>query len=139
VNRAAILGAVLAVAGVLGGCGHEAATHATATPEPGTTAGGPVSVIPTTPAGPSTRSIAVTVRDGQVSGDTGRVEVAPGTPIMLSVTSDVADEIHLHGYDKEVQIPAGGTGSISFTADIPGVFEVELHESGLSLFQLQVG
>jgi hypothetical protein len=56
----------------------------------------------------------------------------------LAVSSDVADKVHLHGYDKEAQIPAGETGSVSFTADIPGVFEVELHESGLQLLQLQV-
>ncbi|MGH3897198.1 MAG: hypothetical protein ACRDTA_02895 [Pseudonocardiaceae bacterium] len=78
------------------------------------------------------------VRGGQPSGETGRVKVALGTPITLAVSSDVADKVHLHGYDKEAQIPAGETGSVSFTADIPGVFEVELHESGLQLLQLQV-
>jgi hypothetical protein len=132
VNRAAILVAVLAVAGVFGGCGHASMTHgASSSPEPGS----PTSAVP---AGPSARSINVSVRGGQVSGDTGRVEVPLGTPVTLSVNSDMTDELHLHGYDKEVQIPAGGTGSIDFTADIPGVFEVELHESGLALLQLQV-
>lgn len=128
-NRAASIVAALAVVGVLGGCGQQ----------PGSTprAGSPATPS-TEPAGPSARTISVTVRDGQATGDTGRVEVPLGTSVTLSVTSDVADEIHLHGYDQEVRIPAGGTGSVSFTADIPGVFEVELHESGLALLQLQV-
>jgi hypothetical protein len=91
-----------------------------------------------TPAGPSARVLTLTVSGGKASGDTDRVVVALGTPVTINVTSDAADEVHVHGYDKETQIPAGGTGSVAFTADIPGVFEVELHESGLQLLQLQV-
>ncbi len=90
------------------------------------------------PTGPSARVINITVRGGQISGDTGRVEVPLGTPVTINVTSDVADEVHIHGYEKKAEIPAGGSASVSFAADIPGVFEGELHESGLQLLQLQV-
>jgi hypothetical protein len=99
--------------------------------------GGPDS-SPPTPVGSAVRMITITVRGGQVSGETGRVIVALGTPVTLSVTSDVAEEAHVHGYDREVEIPAGGSASVSFTADIPGVFEVELHKSKRQLLQLQV-
>lgn len=62
-----------------------------------------------------------------------------GTPVTVSVTSDVADEIHVHGYDRKGRIPTvGGTGLVSFTANTPGVFEVELEQSKLHLVQLQV-
>jgi hypothetical protein len=44
------------------------------------------------------------------------------------VTSDTADEIHIHGYDIEKEVGAGGTVTIDFAADIPGQFEVEAHE-----------
>ena len=47
---------------------------------------------------------------------------------MLVVKSDVADEVHLHGYDISRDVPAGGTVRISFTATLPGRFEVELEE-----------
>lgn len=147
-NRVRVLVGALAVAGgVLTGCGAESSTGAapegsTAAPSPApTTVVGPTSspvTTPTTPTGPAARVIALTVQGGQVAGDTGRVEVPLGTPVTINVTSDVADELHVHGYDKEAQIPAGDTGSVSFTADIPGVFEVELHESGKQLLQLQV-
>jgi hypothetical protein len=65
--------------------------------------------------------------------------VATGTPIVLSVSSDVADEIHVHGYDRKANIPAGATASVTFVANAPGVFEVELENSKLQLLQLQVG
>jgi heme/copper-type cytochrome/quinol oxidase subunit 2 len=85
------------------------------------------------------RTINVKVHGGKVSGDSGRITVPLGTPIVLSVTSDVADEIHVHGYDRKAKVPAGATGSVAFTAKTPGVFEVELENSKLQLLQLQVG
>ena len=70
---------------------------------------------------------------GQVSGDTGRVPVASGDHVTLVITSDVADEVHLHGYDLEAELSPGQPAEITFDATIPGVFEVELHEAGTLL------
>ena len=49
----------------------------------------------------------------QVTGDTGRVPVAAGEHVTLSVTGDVADEEHVHGYDldAEVQVYSNETGA----------------------------
>ncbi|MEU7784586.1 hypothetical protein [Amycolatopsis sp. NPDC049159] len=80
-----------------------------------------------------------TVRGGKRVAGPDRVEVAPGRAVRLEVTSDTADELHVHGYDKEVELTAGQPGSVSFTADVPGLFEVELHHSGAKLTQLRVG
>ena len=44
------------------------------------------------------------------------------------MTSDVADEVHVHFNDDEKDVAAGGTVTFDFTADKPGVYEVELHE-----------
>ncbi|MGH3669585.1 MAG: hypothetical protein ACRDSH_02965, partial [Pseudonocardiaceae bacterium] len=84
-------------------------------------------------------TVDVKVQGGKVSGDTGRVTVPLGTPVVLSVSSDVADEIHVHGYDRKAPVPAGTTASVTFTANKPGVFDVELENSKLQLLQLQVG
>lgn len=90
------------------------------------------------PIAPTTHTISITVRGGQATGDTGQVTVPLGTPVTLSVTSDVADEIHVRGYDRKAKIPAGGTASVNFTANSPGVFDVELEESKLHMLQLHV-
>jgi heme/copper-type cytochrome/quinol oxidase subunit 2 len=58
--------------------------------------------------------------------------------VTVRVTSDVADEIHVHGYDLKQDVEAGSTAEISFTADIPGVFEVELENAGFKLADLEV-
>ena len=39
-----------------------------------------------------------------------------GDRIQFSVTSDVADEIHVHGYDLKKDVPAGGSVRFSFPA-----------------------
>lgn len=96
----------------------------------------------TTPAAPdpapAATVIEVTYADGQLTGVDPRVEVARGEQVVLRVTSDVAEEVHVHGYDLYIDIPAGGTGEAAFTADIPGAYEVELHEVGRPIFQLRV-
>ena len=130
--------ALAVVGGVLGGCGREPGTGGASTAAPVPSGAGSSAAPAPAPAGPTTRAISITVRGGTASGETGRVTVPLGTPVTMSVTSDVADKIHVHGYDRKAEIPAGGTASVSFTATVPGVFEVELEQSKLQLLQLQV-
>jgi hypothetical protein len=47
--------------------------------------------------------------------------------------------VHVHGYDLTADLAAGTPAELSFTATIPGVFEVELHDAGTVLRSLQVG
>jgi hypothetical protein len=83
--------------------------------------------------------IEVTVSGGQVSGDTGRIQVPQGQHVSLVITTDVADEVHVHGYDLQQELAPGTPATIAFDATVPGVFEVELHEAGTLLLTLQVG
>ncbi|MFD2093566.1 cupredoxin domain-containing protein [Blastococcus deserti] len=140
-SPAALAGLSLAV--VLTGC---AGTDSAAAPDgatvstptaTATTSGGPASAAPTAAA--EGQRIEVTVAGGQVTGDTGRIPVPAGEQLTLAVTSDVADEVHLHGYDLTADLTPGQPAELSFTASIPGVFEVELHEAGTVLLSLQVG
>ena len=56
----------------------------------------------------------------------------------LNPTSD--DEFHLHGYElgDGMTVPAGTTQTFNFTADQPGEFELESHETGDVLLVLSV-
>ncbi|MFI6939754.1 hypothetical protein ACIBI4_10805 [Streptomyces sp. NPDC050418] len=88
--------------------------------------------------GSADRTVTITVDGTEVSPAPGRVEVKKGERVRLSVTSDRADTLHVHGYDKEADLPAGRAGTLTFTADRTGLFEVETHVSGLLLTQLVV-
>lgn len=83
-------------------------------------------------------TIAVTLVDGEVIGDGGRVEVELGSTVNIVLTSDVADEVHLHGYNISMPVSSGAETTLTFEATIPGVFEVELETLGERLLSLQV-
>jgi heme/copper-type cytochrome/quinol oxidase subunit 2 len=68
----------------------------------------------------------------------GRVPVPAGEQVTLAITSDVADEVHVHGYDLTAALTRGQPTELTFAATIPGVFEVELHDAGTVLLTLQV-
>ena len=80
----------------------------------------------------------ITVANGEVQAPNDRVEVPLGSMVVITVTSDAPDEGHVHGYDLEFAVGPDEPGTVEFPADIPGVFEVELHDSGKVLFQLRV-
>ncbi len=98
----------------------------------------PASTDDSSAADPSAMVIEATVSGGKVTVAEDRFEVAKGTDVVIRVTDDVEEPIHLHGYDIEVDAAPGKPAEIAFTADIPGVFEVELEDSGTLLFEIEV-
>lgn len=92
----------------------------------------------TTPKPETPVTIRITVRDGRTVGGLARPKVKKGDRVVLVVTSDVADEVHLHGYDLSRDVAAGGRARIAFRATIPGRFEVELEERGIPIAELTV-
>jgi hypothetical protein len=82
--------------------------------------------------------IDVGVVEGQSDGE-DRYEVDGGSVVRITVVADVADEVHVHGYDIFGDVAPEAAAVIEFTADIPGIFEVELEGSRMVLFELVVG
>jgi hypothetical protein len=94
----------------------------------------------TDPSAPVT--IEIRQQDGSIEPADGRVvEVEQGQPIQLVVTSDVADEIHVHSdpeHEFEIRKGADAEELPSFTLESPGRFPVESHHLELTLVTLQV-
>ena len=141
-------GVVLALV-VLAGCAS-APTQAGPTTA---TAGSSRAVSPSTPAEASTAStpapassppaarvveVSVRISGGTVEPPPSSVEVEEGATVRLRVTSDTADELHVHGYDEEEALAPGRESVLEFVADRSGAFEVETHESGRTLLRLLV-
>ena len=82
--------------------------------------------------------IQVAVRNGQVIPALHRVDFERGDQFRLIVDSDEADEVHVHGFDVEKPVRPGEPAVFNLTADQPGLYEVETHESELTLLQLVV-
>jgi heme/copper-type cytochrome/quinol oxidase subunit 2 len=75
---------------------------------------------------------------GVVTTETNRVKARIGDTVEIIVTSDVAEEVHLHGYDIVADLEPSVATTLRFTADIPGIFELEMENSGTLIFELEV-
>jgi hypothetical protein len=118
----------------LSACGGEDDPPTVAPGNASTTAPGATATTPTTAA----TVLAVTVRGGSVVEGASRQRATLNQPVTIRVTSDVADEVHVHGYDKRVNVAAGGTAEVTFVANLPGVYEVEFERTHKLLFTLEV-
>jgi hypothetical protein len=72
------------------------------------------------------------------AGKVTKLRFDEGETVRFRARSPKAEEIHVHGYDRYVDLPAGKTVTESFEADITGIFEIELHGSGEVIGELRV-
>lgn len=82
--------------------------------------------------------IRVNISNGTVTPPPAPVDVQLGRTVIIEVTSDANDEIHVHGYELTAPVTAGQPAQLMVNATIPGQFEVELHNDELQLFTLRV-
>jgi hypothetical protein len=87
---------------------------------------------------PEPQVATIVVRDGEPVGGVQELTFSKGDDIRFVVESDVADEVHLHGYDVTMDVEAGGKAEFDLPATLDGVFEVELHHQVLPLAEITV-
>lgn len=112
------------------------ASPASPTPTPSAATSEPATASSSEPAADAAIGIVVTA--GQVATKDKIAKVKIGSTVTLLVSSDVADEIHVHGYDVMKDVTANAPATLTFKADQPGRFEVEFEKAGLRLLMLQV-
>jgi hypothetical protein len=78
------------------------------------------------------------VVNGAPTGGIVREKVNKNDRVVLIVRSDVADHIHLHGYDIMLDVAPGKPARLPFKAAIPGRFEVELEDRGVQIADITV-
>jgi hypothetical protein len=102
----------------------------TATPTTTTT------VVPQPPQPPRPARVRIVVSEGLPVGGVRRVTVSRGRRLVLTVTSDVSDHVHLHGYDIMRDVGPGQPATISFRATILGTVEAELEDRRLQIARI---
>jgi len=141
---------------VLAGCGDDSDAGSSPSTTPSTAPTSAPSTVATPTVTPSTPTsgkpsnttdpsgeqadvtINVTVANGKVNPSGSSIKVKAGQTVLITAVSDAADELHIHGYDKELALQPGKPASVKFTADMKGTFEVETHESGKLVAKLVV-
>lgn len=141
----AITVSLLLVAGLtLSACGDDADT--TAEPSPGPTAASP----PPSEASsqepdsqqpepePQGTVVVVTIDGDRIEPNGASIEADLDRPVVLAVTSDRAGELHVHSTPEQLVEFRVGSHQYELTFERPGVVEVEDHETGFVIAQLQV-
>lgn len=139
----------LALASVACGEGGESISTSTLAP-PVTTTTTPATTTSTPPAPTTTIQVTTTtappeqegseivIEGGEVVGGVETIGVDLGSMVHIVVVSDVAEHVHVHGYDLFFDVAPETPAEITFIADVPGVFEVELEGSHTLIAELEV-
>lgn len=137
----ASLAAALALTGTfaLVSCGSDdeagGTTETTETTETTTTT---TTTQPPPPPPPGPTEVRVRVVNGLPQGGIVRETVEKGDRVALIVTSDVADHVHVHGYDLFRDLVPGKGVRIAFRARLAGRFVVELEGRHAQIAELTV-
>lgn len=146
--RLAVLAAA-ALALTLAACGGDDDPDPQATTAPPTTAA-PTSGAPTptvvsstsscplrTSPAPGTTVVTASVTGKDVTAPDRSVSVKLGTRVRLEVTTDVADELHVHTYDVKEATTPGCPTALEFVANIPASVEVELEKAHVHVLEIK--
>jgi hypothetical protein len=140
------LTAVAVAALFLAGCSsEEPAAEETASPssapsttEPSGSAGpSPTESSPTSDDS-STEAIEIEIEGDKIEPNGMRVKVSAGEPILLETESDRAAQLHVHSSPEQVLEVEKGEGTLELVIDRPGVVDIEEHDTGMILLQLEV-
>ncbi len=86
---------------------------------------------------PTQDGVEIEIEDGQVIGPL-EIGVDAGETMTLEIKADVEDRVHIHGYEVFADIGPDQDALIQFQATLPGVFDIELEDSGLHITKLRV-
>ena len=127
------LAAFAVAALVLTGCGES---------EEPTTSQATVSESPELSGSPSQElepePIEVEIEGDRVEPNGMRVKAAAGETVTLAVTSDRAAELHVHSSPEQVLEVEPGESTLELVIERPGIVDIEEHDSGLVVLQLEV-
>ena len=142
-NKIVLIAASTVASVALVGCGSNDSESAssmdtTTTEQTTTTTETTTEETTTTTEAEEPTEVKIVVVNGTPKGGIVRKTVDKNDQVVLVVTSDVADEIHLHGYDKAKDVTAGGTIRLPFKATVPGRFEAELESRGVQIAEITV-
>ncbi len=79
------------------------------------------------PAPPKPEVTRIEIRGGEVVGGPAEITAKNGDTVVIVVSADAPDDIHLHGYDIEKKAGPGQPARFRFKANAEGEFELESH------------
>lgn len=78
------------------------------------------------------------IAGGKLTSGTPLVRVKQNDRVILHLTADTADELHLHGYNLHLHLKPGVPATLDFRASRTGRYTFELHHADLEVGALEV-
>lgn len=126
-------GAALLIGGLVG-CGGPANKV-----PPSTSVSSGAATASTSPGGPAGLVVDVTIANGVVTPTNVTLQATIHEPITFHVTSDAADELHVHSVPgHKFKVAAAPSQAFEFRVEVPGDVEVELHHLARTIATIQV-
>jgi len=76
------------------------------------------------------RSFNLDIYKRRIAKSLRTLRVDEGERVVINWTTDEAVEVHLHGYDIELQLAPGTTGAMDFVAKATGRYPINAHGFG---------
>lgn len=131
--RAAIIGC--AAVALVAGCGSSSGGTSPTAAEPVPSTDSTASVS----AQPDTLRMNLSIDGDTVEPTNQRLDASVGQSISMSITSDITDELHVHSVPEHTfEIEPGKDQLFTFTVDVPGQVDIELHHSDRTVATLVV-
>jgi preprotein translocase subunit YajC len=80
----------------------------------------------------------IVVKARKVVSGPETIKVTEGDEVVIKITADEDEELHLHGYDKSIDLEKDKPAELSFTANLTGRFPYELEKSKTDIGALEV-
>ncbi len=87
---------------------------------------------------PNSKIFELVVKSRKLVSGPETLKVIEGDNVTIKITADEDEELHLHGYDKMVDLTADKPAELNFTANLTGRFIYELEHSKTDIGALEV-
>ncbi|WP_370647124.1 hypothetical protein [Mycobacterium sp. IDR2000157661] len=88
---------------------------------------------------PERTTIDISIANGEVTPQNKQVQAELNQPIVLKVTSDTEDELHVHSNPEHTfAVKPGPPQTFQFSVNVPGRVDVELHDTGQTVATIAV-
>lgn len=87
---------------------------------------------------PTLKSFDLVIKENKLLSGSAVLQVKEGEDVIIKISGDKAEELHLHGYDISVEFEPGKTAELKFTAALTGRFTLELEKAKIDIGVLEV-
>ena len=143
-TRAITVSLLVAAGLTLTACGDDTDATTESTPSPTTASATPSETASEEPETeepeqePEGTVVVVTIKGDRIEPNGASIKADLDEPVVLAITSDRPGELHVHSTPEQYVEFRKGSGEYELTFEQPGVVEVEDHDTGFVIAQLQV-